>query len=49
LTKGKTMGTDNLLFLESFERFDETGKELVHRLPEKGSPVTVIAIAVLCD
>jgi membrane protease subunit (stomatin/prohibitin family) len=31
------MGNDNLIFLENLEWFDETGKELVHRLPEKGS------------
>ena len=31
------MGTDNLVFLEALEWFDETGRELVHRLPEKGS------------
>jgi membrane protease subunit (stomatin/prohibitin family) len=31
------MGTDNLVFLEVIEWFDETGRELVHRIPEKGS------------
>jgi membrane protease subunit (stomatin/prohibitin family) len=31
------MGTDNVIFLEVLEWFDETGNELVHRLPEKGS------------
>ncbi len=31
------MATDNLIFLEVLEWFDETGKELVHRIPEKGS------------
>ncbi|WP_462268867.1 SPFH domain-containing protein [Desulfobacter sp.] len=31
------MGTDNLIFLELLEWFDDTGQELVHRLPEKGS------------
>jgi membrane protease subunit (stomatin/prohibitin family) len=31
------MGTNNLVFLENLEWFDESGKELVHRLPEKGS------------
>ena len=31
------MGTDNLIFLENLEWFDESGRELVHRLPEKGS------------
>lgn len=28
---------DSALFLENLEWFDETGKELVHRLPERGS------------
>ena len=31
------MGTDNLIFLEVIEWFDESGKEIVHRIPEKGS------------
>jgi membrane protease subunit (stomatin/prohibitin family) len=31
------MGTNNLVFLEAIEWFDETGKELVHRIPETGS------------
>jgi membrane protease subunit (stomatin/prohibitin family) len=31
------MGKDNLIFLEVIEWFDETGKELVHRIPESGS------------
>ncbi len=31
------MGTDNLIFLENIEWFDDTGKELVHRIPQKGS------------
>ncbi len=31
------MGTDNIVFLEVIEWFDDTGKELVHRIPEKGS------------
>ncbi|MEW5733655.1 MAG: SPFH domain-containing protein [Thermodesulfobacteriota bacterium] len=31
------MGTNNLFFLENIEWFDETGKELVHRIPEVGS------------
>lgn len=31
------MGTDNIFFLEVIEWFDETGQELVHRIPEKGS------------
>jgi membrane protease subunit (stomatin/prohibitin family) len=31
------MGTDNVVFLEKIEWFDESGKELVHRIPEAGS------------
>ncbi len=31
------MGINNILFLENLEWFDETGQELVHRLPEQGS------------
>ena len=31
------MAVDNVVFLEILEWFDETGKELVHRLPETGS------------
>jgi membrane protease subunit (stomatin/prohibitin family) len=31
------MGVDNLIFLENIEWFDETGSELVHRIPEEGS------------
>ena len=31
------MGTNNLVFLEVLEWFDETGQELVHRLPEECS------------
>lgn len=31
------MGTNNLVFLEVLEWFDDTGKELVHRIPQKGS------------
>ena len=31
------MGTDNLVFLETFEWFDETGTQIVKRMPEKGS------------
>ena len=31
------MGTDNVFFLENLEWFDDTGRELVHRIPEKGS------------
>ncbi|MCW5205940.1 SPFH domain-containing protein [Desulfobulbus sp. F5] len=31
------MSADNLIFLENLEWFDETGQELLHRLPERGS------------
>lgn len=31
------MATDNIIFLEVIEWFDETGQELVHRIPERGS------------
>jgi membrane protease subunit (stomatin/prohibitin family) len=31
------MGKDNVVFLEVIEWFDETGQELVHRIPEQGS------------
>jgi len=31
------MGTNNVVFLEVIEWFDETGRELVHRIPETGS------------
>jgi membrane protease subunit (stomatin/prohibitin family) len=31
------MGTNNVVFLEVIEWFDESGKEIVHRIPEKGS------------
>ncbi len=31
------MGTNNLVFLENIEWFDETGRELVHRIPDEGS------------
>ncbi len=31
------MGTNNIIFLEVIEWFDETGTELVHRIPEGGS------------
>ncbi len=31
------MGSNNLIFLENLEWFDETGQELLHRLPEHGS------------
>jgi len=31
------MGMNNTIFLEVIEWFDETGRELVHRIPERGS------------
>lgn len=31
------MGTDNIVFLEVIEWFDESGRELAHRIPEDGS------------
>ncbi len=31
------MGTNNLVFLEVIEWFDESGREIVHRIPEEGS------------
>lgn len=31
------MGKDNLVFLEVIEWFDESGREIIHRIPEKGS------------
>jgi len=31
------MGKNNIVFLELLEWFDETGRELVHRIPENGS------------
>jgi membrane protease subunit (stomatin/prohibitin family) len=31
------MGTNNLILLENLEWFDETGQEIVHRLPQEGS------------
>ncbi len=31
------MGSNNLVFLENLEWFDDSGQELVHRLPEEGS------------
>jgi membrane protease subunit (stomatin/prohibitin family) len=34
---GIAMGTDTLFFLENIEWFDESGTELVHRIPEEGS------------
>ena len=31
------MGTNNLILLENLEWFDETGQEIVRRLPQEGS------------
>lgn len=31
------MGTNNVFFLENIEWFDESGRQLVHRIPEAGS------------
>ncbi len=31
------MGTNNVVFLEVIEWFDESGQEMVHRIPEEGS------------
>jgi len=31
------MGMDNLVFLDNIEWFDDTGQELVHRIPQRGS------------
>ena len=31
------MGMNNVIFLENIEWFDESGKQLVHRIPEEGS------------
>ena len=31
------MGTDNVIFLEVIEWFDDTGQQIIHRIPEKGS------------
>jgi hypothetical protein len=31
------MGADIVIFLEVIEWFDESGRELPHRIPEKGS------------
>ena len=31
------MDTNNLIFLENLEWFDQTGQEIVHRLPQEGS------------
>ena len=31
------MGKNNIIFLENIEWFDESGQELVHRIPEEGS------------
>lgn len=35
--KGKKVGTNNIIFLEVIEWFDESGKQFVQRIPETGS------------
>lgn len=35
--KGQEMGTNNVIFLEVIEWFDDTGNQMVHRIPETGS------------
>jgi membrane protease subunit (stomatin/prohibitin family) len=35
--RNQSMGKNNVVFLEVLEWFDDTGKELVHRIPEQGS------------
>jgi membrane protease subunit (stomatin/prohibitin family) len=35
--EGHSVGTDNLVFLEVIEWFDESGRCMVHRIPERGS------------
>ncbi len=37
MPKEYTMGHENLVFLENIEWFDESGVELLHRIPETGS------------
>ena len=36
LEKEILLGDNNLFFLEFIEWFDETGREIVHRIPETG-------------
>ena len=31
------MGTNNVIFLEVIEWLDESGKDMIYRIPEKGS------------
>lgn len=31
------MGKNDMVFLDVIERFDETGREIVHHIPEQGS------------
>jgi membrane protease subunit (stomatin/prohibitin family) len=35
--RGQEMGTNNVIFLEVIEWFDNSGKTIVHRIPETGS------------
>jgi membrane protease subunit (stomatin/prohibitin family) len=41
------MSTDNLVFLEVLEWFDPTGRELAHRLPQRGSGELKIGAQVI--
>lgn len=41
------MGTDNVVFLEVLEWFDPTGREVAHRLPQRGSGELKIGAQVI--
>ena len=39
------MGTDNIIFLENIEWFDDTGKQLVQRIPDpEDSRITLLSL-----